>query len=391
MSPEIKEILERLTRLENENRTLLQEVHALREQLNSSGEPAPAAAEPGQDAQGAVPGAAAASADVQPPIQERVNVLEQRVEEQAQTKVEASQKMPVKLTGTLLFNAFSNGRYSGDNQYPTIAQPASGLTSTGASFRQSVIGLQFNGPEWVGAKLGGTVYADFFAGSSASLNHLVRLRVATFDMAWKNTTLTFGQDKPIISPREPNSIAQMGVSPLTGAGNLWLWQPQARIEQRISFGESAGLTAAVGLYQTSETSNPIPTQFSQYTNTLAHGRPGYEGRFNFWKDFGSGRRIEIAPGFHFSSSHVDGISVPSDIYSMDWLIAPISKVKLTGMFFAGRNVAGLGSLRQGYSFFDDGQIVAIGARAAGRISRSWPRRVSHSTSMEAKKTTRRAT
>ena len=51
-----------------------------------------------------------------------------------------------------------------------------------------------------------------------SLNQLFRLRLATVDFAWKNTTFTVGQDKPLMAPREPDSLAQVGVSPLTGAG-----------------------------------------------------------------------------------------------------------------------------------------------------------------------------
>ena len=339
-SAEVKEILDRLTRLEDENRRLANEVHALREQLTAS-HAAPAAE----------------NAAAEPPVSERLDVVEQRVNEQAQTKVEATQRLPIKLTGTLLFNTFLNGRYSGGQEYPATAQTVAGPGSTGAGFRQTVIGLQFDGPSWAGAKIGGTLFMDFFGGTSSSLNHLVRLRIATMDLQWKNTTLSFGQDKPIISPREPNSLAQVGVSPLTGAGNLWLWQPQVRLEQRISLGGSAGLKAQVGVFETAETSNAVP---AQYLSSQAPGRPGYEGRFDFWKDFGSGRRVEIAPGFHFSSSHVAGTSVPSEIYSVDWLMVPSSKLQFSGMFFSGKNVAGLGSLRQGYSFFGD-TIVPIHA------------------------------
>ena len=337
-SPEFQQILDRLTRLEQENRELANEVHALREQLSAS--------------RAAVP-----AESPQPPLEERVDVLEQRIDDQAQTKVEASQHLPIKLTGTLLFNAFLNGIYSGAAQYPTAAAPTAGPSSTGASLRQTVIGLQFDGPTWAGAKINGTMFMDLFGGTTSSLNHLVRLRIATMDFDWKNTTITFGQDKPIISPREPNSLAQVGVSPLTGAGNLWLWEPQARIEQRIPFGESAGLKVQAGLFQTAETSQTVP---SQYAATQASVRPGYESRFALWKDFGAGRRIEIAPGFHFSTSHVADTSVPSHIYSVDWLIAPYSKLQFTGMFFDGQNVAGLGSLRQGYNFFGD-TIVPVHA------------------------------
>ena len=364
-SGEFKEILDRLSRLEEENRALANEVHALREQLvtqSASKPPETPATEAQATAQSATPQPGNPQQAANQPVQstptgERLDIVENRQKELEQTKVEASQRFPVKLTGTLLFNAFLNGKYSDDQQYPTVALPTSGTSSTGASFRQTVLGLEFNGPTWEGAKIGGTAYMDFFAGTTSSLGHMVRLRIATMDFAWKNTTITFGQDKPIIAPREPNSLAQVGVSPLTGAGNLWLWQPQARVEQRFSFSESAGLKAQVGIFQTAESSTTVP---AQYLSTQAKSRPGYEGRFAFWKDFGSGRRIEIAPGFHYSTSHVAGTAVPSDIYSVDWLIAPFSKLQFSGMFFAGRNVAGLGSLRQGYSFFGD-EVVPIHA------------------------------
>ena len=55
-------------------------------------------------------------------------------------------------------------------------------------------------------------------------------------MDWKNQSLSVGQDKPLISFREPTSLSQVGVSAFTSAGNLWLWQPQVRFEQRAAFG-----------------------------------------------------------------------------------------------------------------------------------------------------------
>ncbi len=63
-----------------------------------------------------------------------------------------------------------------------------------------------------------------------------------------------GIDKPIFNPREPSSLAQVGVSPLTGAGNLWLWLPQARVEQDFAFTNYTGLRARVGVVETHETS-----------------------------------------------------------------------------------------------------------------------------------------
>jgi hypothetical protein len=216
--------------------------------------------------------------------------------------------------------------------------------------RQTVLGLRYQGPEVLGgAKVTGTLFLDLWAGAGTSLNQLLRLRVATLDLAWKNTTLSFGQDKPIIAPREPDSLAQVGVSPLTGAGNLWLWQPQVRVEQRFAFGDNSGLRAQAGIFQTSEASTGLT---SEYTDTLSRSEPGYEGRFEWWGERG-GRRFEIAPGFHVSNTHLLGQSVPSRIFSVDWLVRPGARFDFAGQLFRGENVGVIGGLRQSVTVTGD--------------------------------------
>jgi hypothetical protein len=334
-SGDLQQILERLDRLEQENRNLTAEVHALREELAASKSQAPAAE--------ATPESPPSPSS---PIQQRMAVQESRTEELQQTKVEAAQRLPVTLSGTLLFNAFLNGRSTGGQQDPTIASLSDTTPNGGASLSQSVIGLAFNGPRiFGGGKVTGEAYMDLWGGSSNSLNHLVRLRVAAVNLDWKNQSIRFGQDKPIISPREPESLAQVAVSPLTSAGNLWLWQPQIRFEQRFGFGENAGLRAQAGVYQTNE---PVASG-GEYQSLVSSSRPGLEGRFEFWGNPGNNARIELAPGFHISQSHIAGVSVPSRLFSFDWLIQPAAKLVFTGMFFQGENAAGLGGLRQGFT------------------------------------------
>ncbi len=199
---------------------------------------------------------------------------------------------------------------------------------------QSLLGFTFHGPRIAGGgQVSGQLHLDLWGGTSSSLNHLVRLRVATVAIDWKNQSIVVGQDKPIVSPRDPTSLAQVAFSPLAAAGNLWLWQPQVRFEQRFALGDSGGIRARVGVYQTSESSSDATTE---YASTLAGSRPGYEGRFEYWRKFGEHARIEIAPGFHVSDTHVAGVSVPSRLFTVDWLIQPMAKVQFTGMFFHGR-------------------------------------------------------
>ncbi len=329
---DVSRILARLDRLETQNRDLLAEIHALREEMRAHGSS---------------------------PLEERVAVAESRIDEQAQTKVEATQRMPVQITGMLLFNAFANGR-NGSSQYPTVANAAKGAATDGASVRQTLIGLRFHGPEvFGGGKVSGIVMMDLFE-QSAQFSQFVRLRTASLNIDWKTRSLVVGQDKPIIAPRDPDSLAQVGVSPLTGTGNLWLWQPQIRFEQRIAMGEKMGLRLQTGVYQTAEGAARVP---AIYASTLGRSRPALEGRFEFWRKFEGDRRIEIAPGFHVSQTHVAGVSVPSRAFSLDWLVQPVEKIAFTGAFYKGENLAGLGTIRQGFTIF--GPENAIPVHSAG--------------------------
>lgn len=324
-------ILDRLDQLERQNRQLLDEIKELRTQVAASSTP------PNNQ-----------------PVEERQEVTDHRVEELAQTKVEASQRFPVKLTGTLLFNAFSNGPYNGGAQNPVVAAAVRGRANSSASLRQTVLGLTFDGPKTLwGGQVSGSVYMDFFAGGSGSLNHLVRLRVATLQFDWANTTFAVGQDKPLVSRREPNSLAQVGVSPLTGAGNPWLWQPQARLEQRLTIARNTVLKAEGGIFQTAETAN----QPANVANQIEAARPSLETRVAVRHAFDDVRALEVAGVAHWSTSHIAGNSIASRLYGVDWLYRPSQKVEVTGLLFRGRNFANLGAL--GGIRLDGSRAIAV--------------------------------
>jgi hypothetical protein len=345
--PSLSAIIERLDALEKQNRALTEEIQALRRQLAV--------------AQGAPVVAPA------PPAEERLQVQERRTEELAQTKVQASRRLPLSITGMLLFNAYMNTRFSGAQEFPTVASSNPVPRTAGGTARQTVLGLLFESPATVlGAKVNGSLYMDFFANPistfaseraiSNNLSRLMRLRIATVELDWGATRLLVGQDKPIISPREPNSLTHVGVSPLTSAGNPWLWQPQARLEQEFRLTESTDIRAQVGVFQTAESGAVVPEAF---TSTLESSRPGFETRIAFRRVFSNDRHLEIAPGLHLSTTHVAATSVPSRLYSVDWSLAPFPKIDFSGMLFAGQNTANLGTLRQGFTIIGLRQVIPI--------------------------------
>jgi hypothetical protein len=337
-SVDMERVLQRLDVLEQQNRELMLEIRSLREQIAAAAAPA------------------APSAPQVPPVAERVDVAEQRIHDLAQDRIESEHHSAVQLTGMLLFNSYMNGKYGGDAEYPTTAVPESASHSSGAAFRQTIVGLKFQAPERVaGAEVSGDAYVDLFGGSGYGLDQLVRLRIASINFQWAKTTFTVAQDKPILAPREPDSLAQVGVSPLTYAGNLWLWRPQARIEQRFQFGDSGGLRAEAGVLETSESAS-VP---SDYSSNAPAGRPAVEGRFVFWMKSGNNGDFEIAPGFHVSNSQLLGVSVPSRIASVDWRIPLARAVTFTGAAFAGENLGVIGGLRQGVVLSDDNVPRAV--------------------------------
>ncbi|HVP47925.1 MAG TPA: hypothetical protein VMT32_15130, partial [Bryobacteraceae bacterium] len=182
----LTQILNRLDRLEQENQQLIQEVRALRAELAHSREPAA-----GQ------PAAPPAPEDTQPAdLAERMDVQERRLEEQAQTKVESSQHFPIRITGMALFNAFLNSHPNDEHLVPVVVPAGNTALTGGATLRQTILGLDFRGPEvFGGGKIRGFINMDFFGGSGEPYDSLVRLRTAGLEINWENTSLMFGQDK----------------------------------------------------------------------------------------------------------------------------------------------------------------------------------------------------
>lgn len=55
------------------------------------------------------------------------------------------------------------------------------------------------------------------------------------------------------------------------------------------------------------------------------------------------RRLEIGSGFHRSTTHVLGTSVPADLVSLDWFVKPLQWAEFTGAVFTGENMSKGGS------------------------------------------------
>ena len=314
-------ILARLEKLENENRELKREVKQLRELV-----------------------------DGKPSVPERLDIVERRVEEQAQTKVESPSRFPLELTGTALFQTFYNTKGANSIDVPTTAAATPGRAAAGATVRQSIIGLRYHGPQTLwGGKISGSLMMDFWDGNTEGATTPFRVRTADFTIDWATRSVSLGLMKPLISPHNPNSMAYVGITPLTSAGNLWRWQPQVRFEQRAGW-----FKGQAAVMQTAEDSTGAPA------NLLANRRrPSLELRAAAAKSFSGERSFEIGVGTHISQSRIGSQSLPSRIVSADWMINPLSRLSLTGTFFSGGNVHHLGALRQSFRIAANGFATTV--------------------------------
>lgn len=359
-SDSLEAIQQRLDALEQQNANLRSELQAVRSELDRLRQAAGPAPPSGLEA-----------------LEERVELQATRLEEHDLVKAESSQKVPVRLTGMILFNAFANSRHANPaRDYPYYAAPTAAATpNIGGTLRQSLFGLDFNTPDAiVGGQFRGSVLFDIFALSDigspdrpvgVNVNTSPRLRTAWVEGRWGSRSVLAGLASTVISPRAPNSLAQVSVPALSGAGSLYGWRQQIRFEQRAQLGAGNDLVGQVALAQTAE---DWPRVQAEFASTLELKRPALEGHLSIGHAFDAARRVEIGSGLHVSNTHVAGMSIPSRIYSIDWFASPTARIDLAGAFFAGENIGNLAN-RNAYSFslrmLSPGIVQGVAVRSRG--------------------------
>src|SRR5262249_31089445 len=163
-------------------------------------------------------------------------LLNAKVEEQYQTKVESASKYRVRVSGIVLLSLFKNRGQVDAPDFPALARksdPTDIHSSFGGSLRQSMLGFEIFGPTVKGARISGDTQFDFAGGTANEYSTpvgLLRLRTGVVRMAWPKTTIVAGQDAPFFSPLSPTSVASLALPALSHSGNLWTWQPQVRVE-----------------------------------------------------------------------------------------------------------------------------------------------------------------
>jgi hypothetical protein len=345
----VRQLTEAMSRVQaqlNESQRQLEEMRrqlaALQGQVTAS-DPAPS-----QDA-GSDAARLAAQVDE---LRERQSMQESQIAVQEQAKVESESKFPVKLSGLVLMNAFVNTRNVDMPATPTLA--LSGAGSTGASLRQTILGLDMRGPHLFGARSHGDLRADFDGSSPANSGYtggygvdLLRLRTAHAALDWSRTEAFFSLDRPIFSPNAPDSLTAVAEPLLAWSGNLWNWIPQLGVTQDISINSVSRFRAQAALVDVPDapyTASLIAQNGGSLTESTSEASrwPGAEARIAIpGGESENGAQVGVG-GFFAPHRSIGGTRFDSWAGTMDLRVPLPARMTVSGSFYRGQALGGIG-------------------------------------------------
>jgi uncharacterized coiled-coil protein SlyX len=333
---------------------LQQQLLELRQQIAASGSvpapTAPTAAESGSSSTSVT----AATPDATVPLEERVETLEAAVKLHDKTKVESTSKYPVRLTGLILFNGFLNKGVADNIDLPAYAlhsSTTSGNGSLGASMRQTILGVEGDGPRLGSAYTSANVSLDFFSsvsytgyGTSAGV---VRLRTAAINFDWAEDSLQVGFVQPLISPLSPDSFATVAEPSLSGAGNLWTWAPQLAYAHKFPVNRGNRLQFQFGLWDPAAAGYNTNQLFRVASPGELAEQPAYESRISYGSTADHGLQLGVGgyysrqayPGYqgYVGTEHLEAWATTFDFR------APLNHhLEISGEGYRGRSIGGLG-------------------------------------------------
>ncbi len=304
-------------------------------------------------------------------LQEDLQLLDAKVDDQSQVKVESGSRYRVRIFGMALFNLFDT-RGAVDNidvpSSATARAAGSSAASVGGTLRQSSLGLEAFGPQLAGARTSGNIQFDFGGGFALIPNGttmgLVRLRTATLRMDWPKTSLIGGQDTLFFAPLAPASLASVIVPPLAYAGNLWGWLPQLRVERRIPLASGSDVSVQAGILDSLSGQVPTADYSRQPQAGEASGQPAYAAHLA-WNRKAFEHPMTLGVGSYYGRQNwgfrrnVDSWAVVSD-----WDLPLGRQFALSGEFYRGRAIGGLGSAA-GISVLSTDSVQDLASSVAG--------------------------
>jgi len=289
-------------------------------------------------------------------LEERVQKLEDssslinsKIDEQYQTKVETASKYRARLHGIVLMNAFRNIGGSDNLDFPDYSLRLPGFVpraSIGATLRQSEIGLEVFGPKIAGAKTSADIQFDFAGGFPATGNGvnfgIMRLQTGNVRLDWDHTSVIAGQDSLFLSPLSPTSFASLATPAFAFAGNLWGWTPQIRVEHRFAVSDQQTITMQAGVLDNLD----WELNYGSFERTAQagelSGQPAYGFRTAWSRPVQQHPLSFGAAGYYGRQNWTWGRYVDAWAGMADWQIPIVPRLQLSGEFYRGRGIGGLG-------------------------------------------------
>jgi len=327
----------RLEQSEQELKDIQQQLSALRGQAGLPEKTAP-------DAEPAASQLAAAVEE----LREKQDMQESQVAAQEQAKVGSESRYPVTINGMILVNGFVNTHTVDAASTPTIAY--SGPGTTGASLRQTVLGVDASGPHVFGSQSHADLRIDFDGsqqvGAYSSSIGLLRLRTAHAELSWQHTKAFFSFDRPILSPDSPTSLTAVAEPALAWSGNLWAWNPQAGVSEELSIHRASSIQMQAALIDVADppslaaaaVSSPI---IAPSTAELSRW-PGVEARVSVLHPLSDSAVHLAVGGFIAPHRTAGGTDFNSWAGTMDFKLPVFSHFELEGSAYRGQALGGLG-------------------------------------------------
>jgi hypothetical protein len=283
-------------------------------------------------------------------VRETQAVHEEQIATLGQMKVESASKYPLKVSGMILMTGVVNTRGTDSSQTPAVAYGGSGSTSI--SVKQTVLGLDGEGPRLFGARTHGDVRVDFSADASETANistyslGLVRLRTAHAELDWDHAQAYFALDRSILSPDSPASLTAVAQPALAWSGNLWAWNPQVGGSFDLLRTQQGTLRIQSALIDTADApwSNlALSGIYSPSSSAESSRWPGVETRLSYSStQQEDGARIGVS-GF-FAPHHVQALGFGFDSWAgaADFRLPMTRFMQLSGNAYYGSALGGLG-------------------------------------------------
>jgi hypothetical protein len=283
-------------------------------------------------------------------LEESTSLIGSKIDEQYQSKVETASKYRARLHGIILMNAFRNLGGADNFDFPDYSQPVAPgapAAAVGATLRQSEIGLEIFGPNVAGARTSADVQLDFSGGFPRTGNGvnfgIVRLQTASLRFDWEHTSVVAGQDSFFASPLSPTSFASLAEPAFAYAGNLWGWTPQLRLEHRFSISDQQTISIQAGILDNLDWEfSPNTFLRSPQAGELS-GRPAYAVRTAWTRPVWEHPLSFGVAGYYGRQDWTWDRYVDAWAAMADWQIPLMRRMSLSGEFYRGRGIGGLGA------------------------------------------------